>query len=642
MACLLTLDLDKEALGVLRDSAASWNIAIEDADSLQYLEEHAADVLAVVVGAVSEPIRVAQRVRMAAPDIPVVLVRSPDDCALVNERLRITPLIGNDVRCLPGRPLPAVVETIGSTIDRARRRRSFRQTIGSLNRKLASGVGTGRGAAGMLGRLLEVAPIGVIVTDSDMSVRAVNPRGASLLGQGEADLIGRPLPEVFAPGASARLASMLRGVDENAGARKPEVFEAGARGEARIEVTGVPLPMDAGGPGYLVLLQDVTERYQLVEQLRAANRRKDEFLAMLGHELRNPLMPILTALELMRMRGQDVFAKERAVLQRQANHLLRLVEDLMDVSRITRGKVELKKRTVELSRVVARAVETASPLLEQRSHELAMNVPTTGLLVHADEDRLVQVVANLLSNAAKYTPPRGKIEVEGRRAGEEIALTIRDSGMGISPELLPEIFNLFVQGERTLARSEGGLGLGLAIVKIFVELHGGTVSAWSEGPGKGSEFTIRLPSASEPPQSAAETRRSRIAAARPEGSAKRVLIVDDNVDAAALLEEALVELGYVVRVAHDGPAALAIVVDFAPDVGLFDIGLPVMDGYELASRVRELCGDKVSLVAVTGYGQPDDVKRAFQASFDHHVTKPVDLQKLLGLIERARPNSAKE
>jgi len=640
VACLLAIDLDQEELEALRGSAPSWDVAVDDASGLELLEERAGEVLAVLVGSSAEPIRVAQRVRRAAPELPVLLVRPSEDCALMSERLRITPLVGSDVRCLSSRPLSDLVAVVGATLERARRRRRLRATIGSLNRKLESGGGVvvaARVAAGMLGRLLEVAPIGVVVVDSDLRVRAINPRGASLLGQDEAQLVGRPLLEAFTPGASDRLASVLRQVDADAEAHPTEVLEAGSGGKARIEVTGVPLPVSAGGPGYLALFQDVTERFQLVEQLWAANRRKDEFLAMLGHELRNPLMPILTALELMRMRGGDALLKERAVIERQANHLLRLVEDLLDVSRITRGKVELKKQIVELSQVVTRAVETASPLLEQRAHRLTMDVPATGLLVDVDEDRLVQVVANLVSNAAKYTEPRGRIAVEGRRTGGEVVLTVRDSGMGIGPDLLPEIFDLFVQGERTLARSEGGLGLGLAIVKRLVESHGGAVSAWSEGPGKGSEFTIRLPSVDE--LRIAEGRRSQ-RAARPGAASKRVLIVDDNVDAAELLADALVQIGYVVRVAHDGPSALAIVPDFAPEVGLFDIGLPVMDGYELAIRVREMLGDKVMLVAVTGYGQPGDIQRARQASFDHHVTKPADFLRLLEIIERARAASA--
>ncbi len=633
MTHILALDLDSETLDGLRGAAPSWDVAIEEVGSLHDLEARAAEALAVLVGAVGEPIRVAQRARMAASETPVVLISSPEDCARLFEQLRLVPFIGPDVRCLPSRPLPALVEAVGEAIDRARRRARFRQTIGVFNRKLASGAGTGRGAAGMLGRLLEVAPIGVVTTDGEMHIRATNPRASSLLGRVEAELVGRPLAEAFVPGASARLESVLGQVDEDEQARPAEVLAAGPDGAVRIEVTAVPLPASAGGPGHLVLLQDVTERYQLVEQLQAANRRKDEFLAMLGHELRNPLMPILTALELMRMRGGDAFAKERAVIARQASHLLRLVEDLLDVSRITRGKVELKRRNIELCGVVARAVETASPLLEQRSHALAVRVPPTGLLIHADEDRLVQVVANLLSNAAKYTPPRGRIEVEGRRNGDGVELVVRDSGMGISPELLPEIFNLFVQGERTLARSEGGLGLGLAIVKVIVEMHGGTVSVSSEGRGKGSAFTIRLAAAGESERAAAPSQ-SESAELRPQAGSKRVLIVDDNVDAAALLGEALRALGYEVRVAHDGPAALALVPDFAPEVGLLDIGLPVMDGYELASRVREMRGDAMTLIAVTGYGQPDDIRRTLQASFDHHVTKPVELAKLLALIER--------
>ncbi|EYF04937.1 hybrid sensor histidine kinase/response regulator [Chondromyces apiculatus] len=633
MASLLVLDLDPHALCLLRDIAPFWDVAIDALGGLQRLDESPDEHLAVLVGQVPDPVRVAYRARLATPDIPIVLVCAKGQCALLSERLRRSPFVGADIHCLSCSSPPLLVDAVSAALDRARLRRQQRETFAARNRQLETGSTAVPVALGVLGHLFDVAPIGVLATDSAMHVQAVNPCAAALLGQRDSEIVGRPLLEVFGPDASACVVSLLREVDDEAEARPTEVLEAGTDGNVRIEVTAVPLPVSAGGPGYLVLLQDVTERFQLVDQLRAAHYRKDEFLAMLGHELRNPLMPILTALELMRLRGGDVFVKERAILERQANHLVGLIEDLLDISRITRGRIELKKRPIEISSVVARALEMTSPLLEQRAHRLTVDVPSAGLLVDADEGRLVQVVTNLISNAAKYTEPRGRIEVEAHRAGDKIALTVRDSGMGIGPELLPEVFDLFVQAKRTLARSEGGLGLGLAIVKSLIELHGGTVSADSDGHGQGSAFTIHVPlhlHASAPP----EPPRAGVLALGPSSGAKCMLIVDDNIDAAEMLAEAFAAFGYVVHVAHDGPTALGLLQDHAPDIGLFDIGLPVMDGYELAGKVRELLGRGVLLVAVTGYGQESDVARATKAGFDRHATKPVDLLKLVAMIEQ--------
>jgi signal transduction histidine kinase/ActR/RegA family two-component response regulator len=363
--------------------------------------------------------------------------------------------------------------------------------------------------------------------------------------------------------------------------------------------------------------------------LQAANRTKDEFLAMLGHELRNPLAPIVTALQLMRARGDgDAFPKERAIIERQTCHLIRLVDDLLDVSRITRGKVALHKRNIELGAVVSKALEIASVLLEERGHRLRTAVASVGLGVAGDEDRLAQVIANLLTNAAKYTAPGGSITVTGAREAEWVVLTVADDGLGIDPELLPRIFDRFVQGQRGLDRAEGGLGLGLAIVRSLVEMHGGQVSARSEGPGKGSEFIVRLPwveaAAGDPARDPAGTADGDRAVVP-----KRVLIVDDNRDAAVVLEEALGELGHVTRSAFDAPSALCVARDFGPDVALLDIGLPVMDGYELARRLRDLPGmSGIRLVAVTGYGQDADRARSRDAGFYEHLVKPIDLDQV--------------
>ncbi len=373
---------------------------------------------------------------------------------------------------------------------------------------------------------------------------------------------------------------------------------------------------------------------ELREAAEAANRAKDEFLAMLGHELRNPLSPILTALQLMRLRGRDGSERERTVIERQVTHLTRLVDDLLDVSRIARGKVELKEEIVEIADVVASAVEMTGPLLEERMHTLDLEVPRRGLAVKGDPTRLGQVVSNLLTNAAKYTPPGGRIHASAAAEGGEVVLRIRDTGIGISAEVLPQIFELFVQERQPIDRSQGGLGLGLTIVRNLIERHGGTVAARSDGPGQGSEFIVRLPKAASaglPRDSEAPA--ARAATTRGAADLPKILVVDDNEDAAEMLALALGSKGYTTRVAHDAPAGLRIAAEFRPGIAFLDIGLPVMDGYELAARLREIPGlAGIRLIALTGYGQESDRQRTFAAGFQHHLVKPVDLADIEALI----------
>ena len=376
------------------------------------------------------------------------------------------------------------------------------------------------------------------------------------------------------------------------------------------------------------------ELSSLREAAEAANRAKDEFLAMLGHELRNPLAPIMTALQLLKLRGVEAAERERAIIERQMRHVVTLVDDLLDVSRITRGKVQVRRTFVQLADVVAKAIEMASPLLEQQRHELRVEVPRADLGVLGDPGRLAQVVANLLTNAAKYTEPGGLVQVSAERDDGEVVLRVRDTGVGIAPEMLPRVFDLFVQEGQSLARSRGGLGLGLTIVRSLVSLHGGTVTAHSDGDGRGATFTIRLPHVPAPAGRGVDVPGADAAldlpAVRP-----RVLVVDDNVDAAVLLADMLSDAGCTTRAVYDGPTALEAAVAFEPDVALLDIGLPVMDGYELARRLAahpRLTG--VRLVAVTGYGQPEDRERTRDAGFHAHLVKPVDLVHLRDTIVR--------
>jgi signal transduction histidine kinase/CheY-like chemotaxis protein len=375
------------------------------------------------------------------------------------------------------------------------------------------------------------------------------------------------------------------------------------------------------------LRRTADREHEALAEAQAASRTKDEFLAMLGHELRNPLAPILTALQLMRQREPGAALRERTVIERQVGHLGRLVDDLLDVSRISRGKVELKKARFEIGEVVSKAIELASPLFDERHHHLTVQVPAQGLPVDGDPTRLAQIVSNLLTNAAKYTEPGGNIEVRAVRAGDQVVLTVRDNGTGIGASLLPRVFELFAQEQQDSDRSRGGLGLGLAIVKSLVEAHGGTVRAESEGRGLGSLFTVALPLAS------GEALQARIPAphAPDQRSERRILVVDDNRDAAELLAELLREKGHTAEVALDGPTALDLAQHFHPDVAVLDLGLPVMDGYELARRLRER-SPALRLIALTGYGQRSDRERTRAAGFDAHLVKPVAIDVLQSTV----------
>lgn len=354
-----------------------------------------------------------------------------------------------------------------------------------------------------------------------------------------------------------------------------------------------------------------------------ANRAKDDFLAILGHELRNPLAPILTALELMTEQSGVQSSRHRAVIERQVRHLMRLVDDLLDVSRILRGGVTLAREPVDVEEVVRRAIELASPLLEERCHRLHVQVPSD-LRITSDGVRLTQVLTNLLTNAAKYTEPRGRIEVRVDTTPSTITFTVRDTGMGIAPDMLPRVFDMFVQAPQALDRAQGGLGLGLTIVKNLVRLFGGSISVHSAGPGLGSEFVVELPNEASG-KAEPEPEQPKTGSARP---SVRVLVVDDNEDALEMMVEALQMLGHEPHGATDAAAALEVAARVHPTLALLDIGLPVMDGYELGRRLRDLATKAPKLVAVTGYGHSSDKERSREAGFDLHLVKPVDLTQI--------------
>ncbi|HEX6900920.1 MAG TPA: ATP-binding protein [Thermoanaerobaculia bacterium] len=385
--------------------------------------------------------------------------------------------------------------------------------------------------------------------------------------------------------------------------------------------------------GFAKVTRDMTERRR-VEALEKADLHRTEFLAMLAHELRNPLAPIRNALGLIGPGRPDDATLEwsRSIIERQVTHLSRLVDDLLDVSRITANKITLQREPVEIAQVVAGAVEASQPLIQEKEQLLEVHVPEEPVRVTGDLTRLSQVVLNLLNNAAKYTPEGGHIRLTVERQEGEAVIRVRDTGVGIAADLLPEIFELFTQGERSLDRPEGGLGIGLTLVKRLVELHGGTVQALSEGPGLGTEMIVRLPLlAGDLPADP-----SKIDRPGQSSASRRILVVDDNRDAAETMSLLLELWGHEVFSAPDGPAALAIAAEHRPEIVLLDIGLPGMTGYEVAQHLREIPGlERVLLVAVTGYGQREDRRRSREAGFEYHLVKPVEPEKLRELINSA-------
>jgi signal transduction histidine kinase len=386
----------------------------------------------------------------------------------------------------------------------------------------------------------------------------------------------------------------------------------------------------------VVLQNEVAERARVEEALKEADRHKDEFLAMLAHELRNPLAPIRNAVHLIKMRSLEdpQLCMARDVIERQLKQLTRLVDDLLDVSRITRGKINLARERLELADLLSRAVETVMPAIESRGHALSVELPERPLRLYGDPVRLIQALGNVLGNAAKYTDAGGRIFLGARRRNRDAEITVRDDGMGIAPEVLPRIFDLFTQMDQRMERSPSGLGIGLALVRRLVEMHGGSVSAASAGPGLGSEFTIRLPVSMERTDDMVEPAVVPAAAHAPEsGSRRRILVADDNLDALESLATLLSLDGHEVYRARDGAEALEVAEQQRPEVALLDIGMPRADGYEVARRIRcEPWGRGITLVALTGWGQESDRRRSEEAGFDIHLTKPVDPKVVSDLL----------
>jgi PAS domain S-box-containing protein len=473
----------------------------------------------------------------------------------------------------------------------------------------------------------------------------VNRAGLELVGLDDLAHARRtPVAEFFFPEDRARVQTLFPAVLANGHGAMEVRFRNFKTGEARWMAYKVIRLADASGrpTGSATVSQDVTERKRMTDDLERLNadlaeadRRKDEFLATLAHELRNPLAPIGNMLEVLKHADgdRDLLARARDTMERQLAQMVRLVDDLLDLNRITHNRLELRTGPVDLATVVRDAVEASRPLVDAAKHELHITLPDEPLPLHADAARLAQVFANLLSNACRYTPANGTIDITARRDAGDVVVSVRDDGIGIPPDKLDSIFDMFTQVDRSTEQAQAGLGIGLTLVKQLVEMHGGSVTVRSEGRGRGSEFVVRLPVAREPttapPPSAATAAPAR---------RRRILIVDDNVDAAVSLAMLLEINGNEVHTAHDGIEAVAAVSQRRPDVVLLDIGLPKLDGHEVCRRVRaEPWGRDVAIVALTGWGQEDDRRRSEDAGFDGHLVKPVDHGELARLLDRLTP-----
>ncbi len=501
--------------------------------------------------------------------------------------------------------------------------------------------------------MADAAPVLIWISDTDKLCTWFNKQWLNFVGRSMEQELGNGWTENVHPDDfDSCLQTYVQSFDQ----RRPFSMEYRLRrhdGEYRwVLDTGIPL-YDASGEftGYIGSCIDITDRRQAEEALMDADRRKDEFLATLAHELRNPLAPIRNAVQILRFKmppdPDPDLAWADEVIERQITQMARLIDDLIDVARITRGRMELRKERVDLAEVLRSAVETSRPLIDGPGHVLTVDLPSEPIALDADLTRLAQAFANLLNNAATYSEPPGRIFLGARRDGSDVIVSVRDTGIGIPPEMLSRIFESFTQVDRSLERTQSGLGIGLMLVKQLVELHGGSIDAHSAGPGTGSEFTVRLPVAAPagpaeaPPPDASrpvDGAHARAGAAPlSAGHRPRILVADDNQDAARSLCKMLGLLGYETRIAFDGREALAAAAEFRPDVALLDVGMPELNGYEVAASIRrETWGKDMLLMAVTGWGQVEDQRRTLESGFDRHLVKPVDPTDLAALIQASR------
>ena len=562
-------------------------------------------------------------------DLPVLLLaHTGADTAAVRKVIRA---LGN-VTLLERPVRVASLVSAAQTALRARARqyhaREHLQELDQVARALTD-------SEGRLQALFANAAVGIAELTDDGRFALVNDALCRILGHAREDLTGSSLFEHAHAEDRADIESAYRGVME-----APRASFSGERrfarrdGEvmwAKLSITGTPHAIGAGMRAVAVI-EDVTERRQAEHDLREADRRKDEFIATLAHELRNPLAPIRNSLHIVRMAGIQDPAIQRvaAMMERQVRHMVRMVDDLLEVSRISRGKIELRRERVPLAAVLRSAVDTSRPLIEAGGHELSLELPAESVAVDGDPVRLAQVFANLLNNSAKYTPMGGRIEVSVAVEEGVAQVCVKDDGEGIPAEMLDKVFNMFTQIDAG-NRAQGGLGIGLTLARTLVHLHGGSIEARSEGRGKGCEFLIRLPLAVAEPE---EDHAPPVPAARQgNGKLRRVLVVDDNHDAADSLGMLLQFLGAETMTVHDGRACLDAVKTFQPAVVLLDLGMPGMSGLEVARRLRadpELA--ETTLVALTGWGQREDRRRTQEAGFDYHLVKPADLSTLQSIL----------
>ena len=492
----------------------------------------------------------------------------------------------------------------------------------------------------------EVEDHAIFMLDAEGVVASWNLGAERMEGYSAAEIMGRHFSCFFAPDVAAGdLPGQLIARAARSGSVEAEVQlvrKNGSQFSANITISAM-YDRDRRLRGFAKIVRDLTERNR-VTALEQSHESAHVFLAMLSHELRNPLAPLMTSVDILRMRNVNdpVVQQTSDVIARQVQHLTRLVDDLMDVSRITSGRIALSHAAIEIAVPVARAIELSRALIDNRGHALRLSLPEQPLIVDGDLTRLTQVMVNLLNNAAKYTPKGGRIELSVTEDNGSVVVSVRDTGSGMPSELVPRVFDLFTQGKRSLDRVEGGLGVGLTLVKKIVELHGGTVTAHSEGIDRGSEFVVRLPRDSGARATGAAVPDRRSAGAHLQQL--RILVVDDNKDAAESLAILLELWGHEARRAHDGATALQLGASYRPDVIFLDIGLPGMDGYEVASRLRQMPETSAAtLIAVTGYGQEEDRRRSRRAGFDQHLVKPVapeSLQSLLaGLARDIKPEA---
>jgi PAS domain S-box-containing protein len=475
------------------------------------------------------------------------------------------------------------------------------------------------------------------IKDLDGTYVYANNAAARAFGVPIDELAGRRDDEIFDAGTAAGFrANDRRALESENGIQMIETLTHPDGSVHHSVVSKFPIP-DSEGKLSLIggIAIDITEQMKIEEALRQADRRKDEFLATLAHELRNPLAPIRNSLQILRIStaADPEAARVHQMLEQQVGHMVRLVDDLLEVSRITGGKIELRRERAELESIIKSAIETSRPLIEEGRHALDVEIPEGSLPVDADPVRLAQVIANVLNNAAKYTDDGGRIRLSVERDRDDLVIRIRDTGLGIPAEMLPRVFDMFAQVDRSMKRAQGGLGIGLALARSLVEMHDGTIEAYSDGPGRGSEFVIRLRSAA-PIAHEAPAPSPPVAEAPTPAARKRILVVDDHKDGADSLAMLLKLLGGDTEVAYDGPAAIAAIRRFEPSIVLLDIGMPGMDGYEVARLLRQDRDlDDLVLIALTGWGQTEDRLRTSEAGFNEHWVKPVDPSRLRTLID---------